>query len=255
MAVFRTTPVIVAVTGCLLVSGAMAQSTRERLTNIEARLARIERTVNNNDSQTDMLRKIQALQEENQALRNEIETLQFDTVRSADRQRQLYLDLDQRLQALEAGTTAPRVGPAPSAPTGGTAPVVTGGGPDQRAYQAAFDLLKQGRYAEATQAFENSLATYPTSDLRDNAQYWLAETHYVSQDYNTALEGFQEVVTGYPTSRKIPDAWLKIGYCNYEMERWNDARQALSVVTSRFPETTAARLAGQRLDMMQSEGR
>ncbi|MDP6694256.1 MAG: tol-pal system protein YbgF [Gammaproteobacteria bacterium] len=250
----RTTPVIVAITGCLLVSGVMAQSTRERLTNLEARLARLERTVNNNDSQTDMLRKIQQLQEENQALRNEIETLQFDTVRSADRQRQLYLDLDQRLQALEAGS-APRVGAAPVPAAGDTAPAATGATSDQLAYQAAFDLLKQGRYEEATAGFKNFLVVYPASNLKDNAQYWLAETHYVSQDYETALEGFQEVVTGYPTSRKIPDAWLKIGYCNYEMQRWNDARQALSVVTSRFPETTAARLARQRLDMMESEGR
>ncbi|MDP7041506.1 MAG: tol-pal system protein YbgF, partial [Gammaproteobacteria bacterium] len=240
MAVLRTTPVIVAITGCLLVSGVMAQSTRERLTNLEARLARLERTVNNNDSQTDMLRKIQQLQEENQALRNEIETLQFDTVRSADRQRQLYLDLDQRLQALEAGS-APRVGAAPVPAAGDTAPAATGATSDQLAYQAAFDLLKQGRYEEATAGFKNFLVVYAGSNLGDNAQYWLAETHYVSQDYETALEGFQEVVTGYPTSRKIPDAWLKIGYCNYEMQRWNDARQALSVVTSRFPETTAAR--------------
>ena len=36
--------------------------------------------VDNNDSGTTMLKRIQELQTENQALRNEIETLQFDTV-------------------------------------------------------------------------------------------------------------------------------------------------------------------------------
>ena len=69
-------------------------------------MGKLERITANNDAQTDMLRRIKELQDENQALRNEIETLQFETVSSADRQRQLYIDLDQRMQALEAGGVA-----------------------------------------------------------------------------------------------------------------------------------------------------
>ena len=47
---------------------------------------------------------------------------------------------------------------------------------------------------------------------------------------------------------------LKVGYCNYELQRWNDARSALARVQSDYPDTTAARLAGQRLKRMESEG-
>lgn len=245
------------------VSPVLAQSTSERLQLIEQRLSRLERIVDNNDSGTTMLKRIQELQTENQALRNEIETLQFETVQSADRERQLYLDLDQRLQALEAGGGAPATDAAASgvgsfaggagAGNNATAPGVSAGS-DQDAYAAAFDALKQGRYQEAEAGFQRFLEAYPGSELRDNAEYWLAETYYVTEDFPRALSGFQNVINNYPASRKIPDAWLKIGYCNYELQKWDDARQALTIAESRFPESTAAKLASQRLEQMRAEG-
>jgi tol-pal system protein YbgF len=90
--------------------------------------------------------------------------------------------------------------------------------------------------------------------LLDNAQYWLAETDYVRQRFEKALAEFTVVVDKYPQSRKIPDALLKIGYCNYELKRYSAARKSLQAVVTSYPETTAARLAGQRLESMRSEG-
>jgi TolA-binding protein len=68
------------------------------------------------------------------------------------------------------------------------------------------------------------------------------------------LRNFQAVVDKHPDSRKIPDALLKIGYCNYELKNYPAARSALGQVVSRFGDTTAARLASQRLTKMESEG-
>jgi len=217
---------------------------------LEQRLDRLERIVTNNDSETELLRRIQTLQAENKALRNEVETLQFETQRSADRQRELYMDLDGRIQALESG------GSAASAASGATGNGGSTGlaGSDRDDYQAAFELLKQGRYEEAATGFSSFLTNYPDSELRDNAEYWLAETHYVTEDFQAALAGFQSVITEYPSSRKLADAWLKVGYCNYEMSNWDEARQALNITRSRYSESTAARLAAQRLQLMDSEG-
>ena len=61
-------------------------------------------------------------------------------------------------------------------------------------------------------------------------------------------------MTDYPDSTKVPDALLKMGFCDYELERWDAARVSLTRVQSEYPETTAARLAGQRLERMASEG-
>jgi TolA-binding protein len=66
------------------------------------------------------------------------------------------------------------------------------------------------------------------------------------------LTAFEVVVNNYADSRKVPDALLKIGYCNYELKRWDVARAALEKVRRDYPDTTAARLAEQRLGRMQS---
>ncbi|NLG76546.1 MAG: tol-pal system protein YbgF, partial [Xanthomonadaceae bacterium] len=108
---------------------------------------------------------------------------------------------------------------------------------------------------EAVRGFSQFLTTFPDSPLADNAQYWLGESHYVTRQFSEALRHFQAVVDKYPDSRKIPDALLKIGYCNYELKNYPAARSALGQVVSRFGDTTAARLAAQRLTKMESEGR
>ena len=128
-------------------------------------------------------------------------------------------------------------------------------GDDRQNYQAAFDLLKDGKYPEAISGFRQFLTTFPNSALADNAQYWLGESHYVTKQYTDALRDFRTVLEKYPDSRKTPDALLKIGFCNYELKNWPEARSSLQQVVQRFGDTTAARQASQRLARMDEEGR
>jgi len=219
--------------------------------DLDNRLSRVERVVDN-QGLMGLMGQIDSLQRDNQALRNEVEVLRNALEQGGERQRQLYLDLDQRLQALEArGGAATPVPAEPSTPVGPPA----GGGDDRVAYQAAFDLLKQGQYEPATQAFRRFLQAYPQSGLADNAQYWLAESLYVVQKYEAALAEFEQVLARYPASRKAPDALLKIGYCNHELKRYEAARQALNAVIRDYADSTAARLASQRLQAIAGEGR
>lgn len=219
--------------------------------DLDNRLLRVERVVDN-QGLMGLMGQIDSLQKDNQALRNEVEVLRNELEQGNDRQRQLYLDIDQRLQALEArgGAAAPMGAEPPSA--GGPA---AAGSDDRAAYQAAFELLKQGRYEPATQAFQRFLQEHPQSDLADNAQYWLAESLYVVQKYEAALAEFEQVLARYPASRKAPDALLKIGYCNHELKRYEAARQALNSVVRDYADSTAARLASQRLQALAGEGR
>ncbi len=103
-------------------------------------------------------------------------------------------------------------------------------------------------------AFQQFLVSFPESQLADNALYWLAESYYVTDRFEDALTQFQTVISRFPRSRKIPDALLKIGYSNYELQRWESARGALQRVQEDYPDTTAARLAEQRLNRMDDEG-
>lgn len=126
---------------------------------------------------------------------------------------------------------------------------------EQAAYEQALNILREGRYADAAQAYRQFLATYPNGRYADNAQYWLAETQYVTRQFPQALEEFGKVVNGYPNSTKLPDALLKMGYIHYEQGDWKAARESLQAVKQRFPDSTAARLAGERLQRMDREGR
>ncbi|MGD8378198.1 MAG: tol-pal system protein YbgF, partial [Gammaproteobacteria bacterium] len=220
-----------------------------KLDQVEERVDHIDRVLKN-QSLVDLSDRIDELQQEVRQLRGDLETLRHDVDGLKQRQRDLYLDVDHRLRALElnmggsaGGSQSASGGPdtggtspaavLPSGPdagnTGGSASEQSGGasGGDSAVYQAAFELLKQGRYDQAKQAFGDFLKKFPASALDDNAQYWLGEANYVTRDFKQALAEFQKVISNYPKSSKAPDAWLKIGYCNYELSNWDSARKAL----------------------------
>ncbi len=224
-----------------------------KLDDLERRMQAIERVLQN-QSLVNMTQRVGTLERQNDEIVGRLETLEHGSETTADRQRQLYADLDARIQALE---TALRSRNAVSVMEGGTlspGQLPLPGGSDRDNYQAAFELLKQQRYEPAAMAFQQFLVAYPDSELADNAQYWLAESFYVTQKFDEALTAFEAVIKDFPRSRKVPDALLKIGYCNYELKRWNAARDSLRRVQTDYPETTAARLAGQRLKRMGEEG-
>ena len=224
-----------------------------KLTELERRLATMERIVDN-QSLAQMTQQVDALERRVDQMQGVTETLEHDAGSTADRQRRLYADLDARIQEIESSLSTSG---AASVLEGGTLPpgqLPVPGGSDRDNYQVAFELLKEERYEMAATAFKQFLVAFPDSELADNAQYWLAESYYASDKFEQALKDFEVVINNYPRSRKVPDALLKMGYCNYSLRRWDAARVTLSRVQADYPETTAARLAGQYLTRMASEG-
>ena len=244
-----------------------------KLTDLEARMIRIEKIVNN-QSLIELANQLDQLRSETTALRGDIEQLRHDTDGAASRQKELYVDVDKRLQSLEQAERGaafapppqtPSSPPASSAPPPHSAPATAAAGgavaaapkpgvSDKQAYQTAFDLLQARKYDEAAKAFTQFLSGYASSPLADNAQYWLAQSHYVQRQFNVALPEFQKVIDKYPQSSKLPDALLKVGYCQSELGNKSAARTALQQVMRQFPDTTAARLATQQLEKLSQEG-
>ncbi len=251
LAIFAILPVLAV--GCAMMPQA-DDPVLVKLNELERRLGALERMLASG-SLIDLTVQTDELQQRTRELQGRTETLEHDATGTVERQRELYADLDMRIQNLErlslgstgrlsvldGGSLAPGQLPVPS-------------GSDRDNYQAAFELLKEQRYEPAVMAFQQFLVSYPDSQLADNAQYWLAESYYVTLQYDLALDEFEKVINNYATSRKVPDALLKVGYCNYELQRWNAARRALGKVQADYPDTTAARLAEQRLKRMDSDG-
>ena len=218
--------------------------TYQKLTEVDGRVLRIERVINN-QSLLELAQKNDGLQTELRTLRGQLEELQHSVETVRTQQRDLYADLDKRIQTLESNkATAPVASST-------LAPQMT----DRDAYQTAFNLLKDSKYDEAAIAFGRFLSAYPQSSLLDNAQYWLGEAHYVLKDYTQAQQDFQTVLSSYPNSAKLPDALLKLGYAQYELKNYKDARVNLQRVAEQYADTNSGKLAQQRLAKMTAEGR
>jgi tol-pal system protein YbgF len=224
-----------------------------KLEELDQRLQAIERVMEN-QSLVQLTQQVDALERRSHELQGSSETLQHEANTTAERQRQLYADLDSRIQELEASVKSSS---SPGVLEGGTlrqGELPIPGGSDRDNYQVALELLRVERYDQSAVSFKEFLVAFPDSQLAANAQYWLAESYYASNEFELALADFARVIDNYPQSTKVPDALLKMGYCNYSLQRWDDARTALSRVQSDYPTTTAARLADQYLKRMESEG-
>ncbi|MDT8281984.1 MAG: tol-pal system protein YbgF [Gammaproteobacteria bacterium] len=223
------------------------------------RIQRLERMLSS-DLLREQAQKMQSLREEVSALREQVEQQEYELESMKQRQRNLYLDMDRRINNAEAGAqnaakSAAPVPPPNSFSSSVALPAVVAGDNDgQTAYSEAFALLKEGQYPQSIKSFEAFKVNYPNSKYADNAQYWLGEANYVSRDYKKALSDFQQLIAQYPNSSKNPGARLKIGYIYFELKNWSAARDALQQVVTLYPESTVAKKANERLQRMQREG-
>jgi tol-pal system protein YbgF len=219
-----------------------------KLHDLDTRLARIERVVAN-QSLLDLANQNEAMRRDLRAMHNDIDEMTNGLEASRKQQRDLYADVDRRMKNLEARGG----GGAAAAAAAGSGDGGAAGADDKDAYQTAFTLLKDSQYDRAIAAFQKFLVSFPDSPLAENAQYWLGEAFYVNKSFPEAQAAFQRVLDKYPQSRKRSDALLKIGFCQYELKQWDSARRTLSLVATQFPDTSAGRLAQQRLDKMATE--
>lgn len=255
---------------------------QEQLAKLNEDMSRMGRLIDNR-AMLDMIQLVDQLSEEISQLNGQIEQQGFDLEGIKKRQRELYLDIDRRLRDLESGATAqagsisvPQIDtPAPAAASGQQAPSVEAPSTtstqtqttasitqtpsvtqseEKAAYQAAFDTLKEGRYKNAKTELKTFLNRYPNSSYAGNAQYWLAEAHYVTRNFEQGIVEFKNVLDKYPSSNKVPDAMLKLGYTFYELKQFPQAKQVLTDLREKFPDETAARLAAKRLDRIRKEG-
>ena len=270
----RQTASILAFAVCLVhTTGAFAQAPVVDARDLDERLKRLERLLGS-ESLVKLYDEVESLGTEVRELRGQLEVLSHTINQAGQRQRDLYLDTDQRLQRIEsasptqtaspsplpatppavpaspAGTAAAsQPAPAPAATAPAQTPPAAGIDPfaEQQAYQSAFDLLKSGRYEDATVAFQQFITEYPAGSYADNAQYWLGETFYITRRFEQAVQEFERLVSAHPNSQKLTHALLKIGYAHDELGNKAEAERVLGELMERHPQSAAAALARKRL--------
>jgi tol-pal system protein YbgF len=136
--------------------------------------------------------------------------------------------------------------PAPPAPV---APVVAGSSP-RRLYDTAWADYAAGQWALAVTGFEAYIATYPRSEMTDDAAFYIGETYFLQGDFQRAVEAYDQVVLNYPTGDYVPEAAYKRGVALDRLGEPERARESFQFVVTDYPDSRMAALAQQLLDRL-----
>ena len=229
----------------------------QRRQSVSDRVAALEQQANAPSPTLELLTQIDDLRSEVRGLRAQIEELQHQNNETARSARTQYLDVDTRLQRLEAASAPPPIVLEPGENSAG--PVVTppaASAPtrpqpatqdERQAYDAALAALKAGKYADSARMFSDFLEAFPAGPYAPNAAYWLGESYYVTENYQLASEEFRNLVRRWPNHDKAPGGLLKYGMSLQGLKQDAEARATFDAVIAHYPASDAARTAEQRL--------
>jgi tol-pal system protein YbgF len=239
---------------------------RNQAQALEARTVKLEDALGN-QPMLELQNQIETLRQELNRLQGQIEVLSNENESTQKRQKDFYIDLDTRLRRIErpeeAGTSESAAPPAhyageatdsaepdavPDAQSSAVVaiPQASDGG-DTRAYDAAFDLFKAGKYKEAISHFNQFIKNHSGSSLVPSAHYWIGNSYYALRDFKNAISAQEKLIKTYPDSSKAPDAMLNIASSQQEMNNRTAAKKTLDTLIAKYPGSDAAGKAKQRL--------
>jgi tol-pal system protein YbgF len=99
----------------------------------------------------------------------------------------------------------------------------------------------------AVQEFNEYIKFYPNTDKAGNAYFYLAEIQFKSGDYQKAVVNYDLVLQNFPSGNKAASAQLKKGFALLELGKEDEGTQELKHVIQRYPKTTEAAQARERL--------
>ncbi len=149
--------------------------------------------------------------------------------------------------AAQPGATTP---PPAAPPMGQAAGSLNPGTSPQKLFESARADYYVGQWSLAIQGFETYLKTFPKSDLTDDAQYYIGETHYASGKFREAVEAYDRLIAAWPASNTLPDAYYKRGLALNALGQLPQARESFEFVVKTYPDSVAGQLARQQLDRL-----
>lgn len=205
--------------------------------------ARFDRLEQSQRGTLELSNQIEALRAELATLRGQIEVLTYELDAAQKRQKDFYVDLDNRLRKLEQVQQQAQEQAKNSPPSGPKADPAD----ESRDYESALNLLKSGKYKEAGAAFEGFVGKYPDSQFQPSANYWAGSAFYQARDFGKAGSFFSKVTGTWPNDVRAPDAMLGLANCQQDSGDAKGARATLQTLVSKYPTSSAAQVAKQRL--------
>ena len=122
-------------------------------------------------------------------------------------------------------------------------------GDEKGQYEYAMGLLKQGDYELAEKAFQEFMAVGNDFSLLSNANFWLAETYYVRENYKDAAKNYLSLYQVYPDSKKAADALLKLGISLVNMDQKEQGCVTFIQLKDTYPNANTAVLDRGKLEI------
>lgn len=130
--------------------------------------------------------------------------------------------------------------------------------PVTQLYSRGADLLDRHRWSDALAAFQEVERQHPYSSWARRAMLMEAYAHYQANQYDDSIEDAQRFLSLHPGNESAPYAYYLIAICHFEriLDVGRDqatterALAALQDVVRRYPETSYARDARLKIDMV-----
>ncbi|WP_148713715.1 tol-pal system protein YbgF [Chitinolyticbacter meiyuanensis] len=199
---------------------------QDKLTQLEAASRRI----------VDLTNQIESLKQEIANLRGQIEVLQYNAQATEKRQKDLYVDLDNRVRAIEEAKVqqAQAQAQAQQAAAG-------------QSLDTAIALSRNGKHKEAVPALKRFLAENPGNDKAPEAMYWLGTSQTALKDYKGAAASYSEVVNAAPNDPVAPDALFGLAVVSNAKGDKKGARSYLLQLIEKYPNSDKAEAAKKAL--------
>ncbi|HEX5393313.1 MAG TPA: tol-pal system protein YbgF [Rhodocyclaceae bacterium] len=200
-------------------------------------------------NQLDFTNQLEALRTDIAKMRGQLDELNYNLEAAQKRQKDFYIDLDNRLRRLEGGkadsadvaatdgdvATAPAPAPAP-------APAVDSAN-EGKDYEAALVALKGSRFKESLAAFTAFIKNYPKSSQQASAYFWSGYIYGQLKDNAKAAEMYSKVAANWPADPRAPDALAEQAGALDALGDKAGARKVREQLVAKYPTTDAGRQA------------
>jgi tol-pal system protein YbgF len=179
--------------------------------------------------------QVEVVVNELNAAQQKVDKLSNDLANAQRREKDLYVDINQRLSKLE-----PR-----NQTIDGVEVEVTQA--EQKQFDDASALLKKKDFARASQAFVGFLQRFPGSGYAAQAYYFLGSSYFAAGDCKNAIPALQTVINRYAMTQRAPDAMLNLAICQDDLSDVSAARDTMEALIKKYPESSAAKTARAKL--------
>lgn len=220
------------------------QDNRKEIQQLEARLLKQEDKYSQQiRSMLDLQSQIETMNGEIRKLRGQNEELVHGMGDADKRAKDFYVDLDTRLRHFESLEEAAKNEAVPASSVSAAATVSSDTSDpaiENRAYEAAYGMSRDGQHANAVKAFNEFLKKYPNSVHVPNATYWLGTSKFALKEYKDAMASYLKLLELSPATPKAPEVLLNVAECQKQLKQTAAAKKTLKQIVTQFPTSEAA---------------